>query len=210
MFELLQRFRAELAELHPALPAIVLALVVGGLIYAWRRLHPRSFERVPKPVQALPAVLISVALAAASSGGDALKAVLDALAGVFVGLIPIGGHHVLKESPIPYVGGRWPAAGADMHGMEKALASIKRAPKSPPQMPIILILLGWLGVFTPSCAASQDPPGCSLADQKAISAQESAEALYACQGKGEDCNAAKDIHVKYRQAREDWFFRCQP
>lgn len=112
MLAFLTSARADLAAIHPAAPAIALALIVGAIIYAWRKLHPTSFERIPKPIQSLPAVLLSALVAALSSGGDGWQPVLDAIAGVFVGLIPIGGHWVAKLGPGPYVGGAPPAAGS--------------------------------------------------------------------------------------------------
>lgn len=205
MIHLLHTIRAELAEVHPAAPAIALAIVVGGLIYAWRKLHPVSFERIPKPIQSLPAVLLSALVAALSSGGDGWQPVLDAIAGAVLGLTSVGGHHALKLSPLPYLGGAFPAAGEDFAGRRDqidALKELSRKSKAPP--PLLLLALPLL---IAGCPPSN--PACSEADLAQIEASYQGELAGACYGFGEDCPDKPKIDAKYRRLREDWV-RCSP
>jgi hypothetical protein len=137
--------------------------------------------------------------AAASSGGDVRIALLDALAGAFLGLTAVGGHHALKAAPVPYLGGRWPAAGQDEKGLAKALSS-RNEPKLPPLGLLALALL---------LTGCPDNPACSEADLAQIEASYQAELAQYCLGAGEDCPAKKKIDAKYRQQREAWV-RCTP
>jgi len=91
-----------LATLHPLAPYLAISLLVGAIVWAWRSLHPRSFERLPTSLQGLPAVLLGAVIAAWASGGDVDHAMVEALLGALAGLTAIGGHHVAKASPLPY------------------------------------------------------------------------------------------------------------
>jgi len=73
----------------------LLAVVVGALIFAWPKVHPSSFAKLPQRWQGLPAVLVAAALAALSSGGDLVAMVGDAAMGAFGGLAAVGGHHAV-------------------------------------------------------------------------------------------------------------------
>lgn len=101
---------AELAAVHPLLPYVAIACAVGCVVWAWRRWLPQTFEKLPRAIQGVPALLLSAVLAAGSAG-EAKTAMLEALFGALAGLFAIGGHEVLKRLPGPYVGGRYPAAG---------------------------------------------------------------------------------------------------
>lgn len=207
MLAFLTSARADLAAFHPAAPAVVLALIVGAVIYAWRKLHPTSFQKLPDSLQSLPAMVLSALVAALSSGDDGWRPVVDAIAGVFVGLIPIGGHHLLKAAPGRYLGGTWPAAGLDMKGAEKAMqAKLSSKRPGPPPMPPTAVVLAVALVLT-GCPPSN--PACSEADLVQIEASYQAELAGACYGFGEDCPDKPKIDAKYRRLREDWV-RCSP
>ena len=203
MLAFLHAARAELAAVHPLLPYLAIAVLVGGVVYAWRRLAPSSFQKLPDSVQALPAVMLSAVLAAASTGDDAgLGRVLVEIAlGAFSGLLPVGGHEALKRSPLPYLGGAWPAAGTNERSMGAKLSS-----KKPPPLPIVLVLLGLLGVFTPSCGPTFEE-ACTAADLAAIERAYHGELAEHCAGMGEDCPAFDEITERARKRREAWV-RC--
>ena len=94
-----------LDSIDPRLWPVAIAAVVWGLVYAWRRLHPSSFEKVSPGWQALPAVLVGIALSA-STATDALSGMREAALGVFSGWMAAGGHDFLKRLPGPYKGGK--------------------------------------------------------------------------------------------------------
>lgn len=158
MLAFLHAARAALAAVHPLLPFICIAAIVGGLVYLWRRFSPTTFDKLPPQIQALPALLISAILAGASSGGDVGRMMIDAAIGAFSGLLSVGGHEALKRLPGPYLGGKWPAAGLDMKGMEKVLSSRK----PPPLPPVTMLLLLALGLL--SCSGAPPKPGCAPED----------------------------------------------
>lgn len=91
----------DLTQIHPQLPTLLLAVLVGGTVYALRRWQPALFERLPKPLQSLPAVLVAAALAAvplalgAATPVDAARVVVEAV------LVAIGGHHAIAKWLLP-------------------------------------------------------------------------------------------------------------
>jgi len=87
--------RTYLDSLDPRLWPLALALAAGALVWAWRRWHLASFDRLPRAVQALPAVLVAAALGGAS-GSSLVQMVIEAAAGGASGLLAIGGHHAGK------------------------------------------------------------------------------------------------------------------
>lgn len=90
-----------LTDIHPQAAVIILAVIVGGLVYGLRHWRPALFERLPKPLQSLPAVLAAAALAAvplalgAATPLDAARLVVEAV------LVAIGGHHALAKWLLP-------------------------------------------------------------------------------------------------------------
>lgn len=90
-----------LTQIHPQLPVLILAVIVGGLVYGLRRWQPTLFARLPKPLQSLPAVLVAAALAAvpmalgAATPLEAARLVVEAV------LVAIGGHHALAKWLLP-------------------------------------------------------------------------------------------------------------
>lgn len=101
----LANLRTALADANPALPYLVIPAIAWLVVYLWRRFSMSSFEKLPDSVQALPAMLLSAILSAASSGGDFKKALLDTVVGFVSGLTAVGLHHALKAAPGPYQGG---------------------------------------------------------------------------------------------------------
>lgn len=98
MFAFLHAARVELAEIHPGLPAIAIAVLVGAVVWLWRRYHAQSFEALPRKIQALPAVVLSGLLAAAANGLDPIPVLVDAIGAA---LAAIGGHHGLAKFLLP-------------------------------------------------------------------------------------------------------------
>lgn len=94
-----------------------LAIVVGALVWAWRRWWPRSFERLPARFQALPpAILGAVAGGGLSSPQGLVEMVVGAAFGAGAGLMATGGHEALKRLPGPYTGGSESAAKSKRKG----------------------------------------------------------------------------------------------
>ena len=102
--------RTYLEAIHPLLPYLLFAGLSGLVVWAWRTYAPRSFEVVPKSLQALPALLIS-GLMAGFTASELDSLIAETLVGVLSGLLAVGGHEALRRAPGPYVGGKWPAAG---------------------------------------------------------------------------------------------------
>ena len=59
-------FIAHLNALDPRLWPLLLALVVYGLVHAWRTLLPASFDSVPPRLRAVPPLLLSAVLSASA------------------------------------------------------------------------------------------------------------------------------------------------
>ena len=93
----LVHFREWLTAIDPRLPAALLAVVVGGVVWAWRKYWPASFAKLPPRWQGLPAMLLGAVVAALSSGQDVIGAILEAAAGAGVGLAAVGGHHAVVK-----------------------------------------------------------------------------------------------------------------
>lgn len=94
----LHTIRDYLNALDPRLWPLAIALAVGGLIYLWRKVHPSSFARLPKAVQALPPLLIGAALSAGAGVEDLVQLIIESVAGGLSGLLAIGGHHAGKRA----------------------------------------------------------------------------------------------------------------
>lgn len=178
-----------LAAFHATLPYALLTFLVYGLIYAWRKLHPKSWlwleSRLPFAAEldagqelahnialSLPSVAIAGALAALSSGGSVLAGVLGALAGAAAPLL----HHTRKALPFdPYKG---------------RVAPVK--PRTP-LLPLLMVCLGLLGCSSAAGGTHAKVP-CDAgdhADQVALAAR-AAECRRLVQGCGadRDCRAA--------------------
>jgi hypothetical protein len=104
MLAFLHSARADLAQIHPALPYVVLAGLSWLFVYGWRKFAPTSFAKLPEAAQGLPAILFSAVMGAVSGGGDVGKVFTDALLGALSGFAAIGGHEFAKASPLPYTG----------------------------------------------------------------------------------------------------------
>lgn len=79
---------------------LFLSLAIGTLVFAWRKLSPATFEKLPAQLQALPALLLG-AVAAASTGGGAHEAFVSGVFGALSGLAAVGGHHAIKAAMPP-------------------------------------------------------------------------------------------------------------
>jgi len=98
MFDVLAQLRAQLASIDPRMPMAVLAVAVGALIFAIKRLWPAGFARLPKDAQAYPALVLGAVLSALSGTGDPMAILSDALfGGLLGGVTSIGGHHAGKR-----------------------------------------------------------------------------------------------------------------
>lgn len=174
---------AWLAAINATLPYVSLTAIAYALVYAWRKVHPRSWlwleSRLPFAAEldageelahnialSLPSVVIGGALAALTTGGSVLPTVLGAVAGAFAPLL----HHTRKFLPFdPYQG---------------KVAPVK--PKTP-LLPLLMVCLSLVGC--PSSAGGTHPQvpcdaGDTL-DQVALAAH-AAECRRLVQGCGTD------------------------
>lgn len=155
---------AWLAAINATLPYSVVTCAVFAIIYGWRKLSPKSWlwleSRLPGALAlgqgeelahnimlSLPSVVIGAALAALTSGGSLVPAVLGAVAGACAPLL----HHVRKALPFdPYRG---------------AVADPTVIPKSPqlPLFPLLCLCLALAGC--PSRGAEHVP--CDASDHAA-------------------------------------------
>ena len=148
---MLADLKATLDAYHPAAFHAALVVLVGATIFGWRKLHPSSFERLPKTLQDFPAVALGAGMGALSTGMDPIAA----LAGAFAGLAAIGGHHALKRSPLPYGNPKAPETSRRI--------TIPDGPRSGPLAALLLLasmapnLLGCGSLPGPLNAANVDP-----------------------------------------------------
>lgn len=90
-----------LTNIHPQLPTVLLAVLVGGIVYGLRLWRPAIVDRLPPQLQSLPAILVATALGAipmalgASTPAETFRIVLEAV------LVAIGGHHAAAKWVLP-------------------------------------------------------------------------------------------------------------
>jgi hypothetical protein len=100
--------RTALDQVQPGLWNALLALVLFGAMYVFKKFKPELFAKLPASLQAWPAMLtgaVFAALSASTSGGlgpAIVNALGMSLSGLLSGVLAVGGHRVLKESPLSY------------------------------------------------------------------------------------------------------------
>jgi hypothetical protein len=113
MFE---NIKAALDAVDPKLFYLIVSGIVGGVIWAWRRLSISSWDWVTRrspSIQQLPALVLAGLLSYAPAAGLPLIKVLEqVILGALAGALPaIAGHEMMKKIPqLPYNGGKAPAA----------------------------------------------------------------------------------------------------
>lgn len=85
-----------LREIDPRLPYLLIAALVGMLIWLWRQIHPASFDRLPPRFKALPAALVGLILGATTTEG-LTSLVIDLVAGTFAGVAAVGAHETARR-----------------------------------------------------------------------------------------------------------------
>ena len=95
----------------------VAAIIIGALVFAWKRFEPVVWEKIPGNWRFLVPLLMAAAtgFVAAFNEGEELSVALlkSVVAAFYAGLPAAGGHHVLKDLPISYGKGRHPRPPAD-------------------------------------------------------------------------------------------------
>ena len=96
--------KSHLDALDPRMFHALLAAIIGGLYYLLRKTSPALFERIPKQLQPLPALLLAAGANVYASGnsGELLVIAQQLGLGMLDGVLAIGGHHALKALPGPY------------------------------------------------------------------------------------------------------------
>jgi len=101
----MQDLKLYLDAVDPRLFHTLLAVAIGSLYYGWRKLHAASFDALPQALKALPGLLIGAGASALATNSTVLSdVVMQIVSGVGSALLAVGGHHVLKESALPYQG----------------------------------------------------------------------------------------------------------
>jgi prepilin signal peptidase PulO-like enzyme (type II secretory pathway) len=103
-------FRTFLASLDPRIFYAGTAGLAWLLIYAWRKISMASWDAVTRKnplLQNLPAIVLSGLISAAPAINKSfVNTLFDVIYGAFAGgAMSIVGHHMLKDSPLPYQGG---------------------------------------------------------------------------------------------------------
>lgn len=95
----------------------VAAVIIGGLVFVWKRFALVLWEKIPSNWRFLVPLLMAAAtgFVAAFNEKEALPVALlkAAVAAFYAGLPAAGGHHVLSDLPIPYGKKRHPEPPAD-------------------------------------------------------------------------------------------------
>jgi hypothetical protein len=92
----MHEFKAYLDAIDPRLFYIGIAMLVGAVIFGWKKVHPASFFRLPTQYRALPAVILG-AVTSASGASEIKRAIIDAVIGVFAGITAVGGHEAVSR-----------------------------------------------------------------------------------------------------------------
>lgn len=88
---MLLEFKSQLDAIDPRLWWLVIALVVYGLVFAWRKIHPASFDKIPARFKALPAAILG-AIMASTAAEEIPKMLFDLVMGAISGVTAVGGH----------------------------------------------------------------------------------------------------------------------
>lgn len=114
MIPFLQQLRLSVDAIYPGLFNAGLAAVLFAALWVIRRFKPLLFANMPAALQAWPALASGAVIAALSAstdgniGGAVVNALGQALAGLVSGVLAVGLHRTLKESPLPYGNGQIP------------------------------------------------------------------------------------------------------
>lgn len=88
---------------------LLAATVIGLIVFAWRRLAPGLWEKIPNGYRLIPPIALAglIGFLQAFQAGKTWKYALAQLVGcaLWAGLLAMGGHGGLVELPIPYGGG---------------------------------------------------------------------------------------------------------
>lgn len=91
MIPALVELKAELDAIDGRLWFVLIAVVVGFFVWAWKKLHRRSFDALPGRLKALPATAMAAALSA-SAHEEFWPILLEAVLGGFSGVTAVGGQ----------------------------------------------------------------------------------------------------------------------
>jgi len=94
--QFMHEFKAYLDGVDPRLFYIGVALLVGAVIFGWKKIHPDSFFKLPTQYRALPAIILG-AVTSASSATEIKRAIIDAVIGIFAGITAVGGHEAVSR-----------------------------------------------------------------------------------------------------------------
>ena len=93
---MLSEIKSQLDSADPRLFHLAIAVLVGGVVFAFKRLAPGTWARLPKSVQIAPALVLGAVLNGATAT-EVVDILIAAATGAVDGLIAIGGHHAAKR-----------------------------------------------------------------------------------------------------------------
>lgn len=93
MITWLVNLRAQVDAIDPRLWFAAVALVVGAIVFAWRKAAPSTWDKLPSRFKVLPTTIIGALLVAGASD-KASSIIVDVLLGAFTGLSAAGGHEL--------------------------------------------------------------------------------------------------------------------
>lgn len=93
MIPWLSGLRAQADAIDPHLWFAAVAVLVGAVVFAWRKVAPSTWDKVPSRFKVLPAAIIG-ALLTAGAGDKASSIILHLVIGAFSGLTAAGGHEM--------------------------------------------------------------------------------------------------------------------
>ena len=84
--------QALIQSVDPKLWPFCIALLVGFFYWAWKKVHPASFEKIPPRLKALPGAVVAAVVSGATVP-DLQSFILD----VVIGALTAGGGHEFLE-----------------------------------------------------------------------------------------------------------------
>lgn len=93
MIHWLVELKARADAIDPRLWNFLMAMLIGGLIYAFKRWKPETWQKLPSRYKVLPATIVGM-LVSGAAGQDVLNVVLEAAFGTTSGLMAAGGHEL--------------------------------------------------------------------------------------------------------------------
>jgi hypothetical protein len=110
MIQALVEFKSQVDGVDPRLWNFLMALLVGAMVYAFKRARPELWQRLPSRYKVLPATAVAM-LVSGAAGQDVANMAFEALFGATSGLMAAGGHEFWDRLLSPSGGAPEPPGG---------------------------------------------------------------------------------------------------